>query len=134
MNTLNYGSKKKDALVVDDDPHVRDFIREVLEEMNFNVFTAGDGLAAEAILNMQPGIVLIVTDIIMPEEEGILFIRNVRRRVNFNDVAPRILAISGSSRYVADYLEDAKILGADKTLSKPFTDSDLKAAVQSLNP
>lgn len=74
---------------------------------------------------------LIVTDILMPDKDGIetiLEIRRGRSRV-------KILAVSGGGRVRNDaFLKAASELGADGTLSKPFEMQDLMAKVKSLFP
>ena len=72
---------------------------------------------------------LVITDIVMPEEEGIGMIWNIRR--DFAD-AP-IIAVSGGNRgYGEDYLRMAVRLGVNATLAKPFGHRDLLQAVQRL--
>src|SRR4051794_14494317 len=67
------------ALVVDDEVWVRKFIREVLEEEGFEVVEAADGKAAARMLRESTNFALIVTDILMPDEDGLELIRELDR-------------------------------------------------------
>lgn len=72
---------------------------------------------------------MVVTDILMPQKEGIETIMELRRR----DPAPKIIAISGGDRTgIADYLSMAKRLGADCVLRKPFRIGELTKAINAL--
>ena len=69
---------------------------------------------------------LVITDIVMPEMEGLELIRQIRKQ----SPAPKIIGMSGGGRGTADdYLELAKRFGAARTLAKPFTVKELTAAV-----
>ena len=81
------------------------------------------------IIRSEEKIDLVITDLIMPEKEGIETINELR--LDFPDI--KIIAISGGGNIGADnYLSLAKNLGADMTLSKPFTRDDLTKAVNNL--
>src|SRR5687767_13734854 len=70
----------------------------------------------------------LITDLIMPEVDGLVVIQDLRR----NDLAVRILAISGSGRLDAEeYLSVARKFGASQVMSKPFSGQELKQAVES---
>jgi CheY-like chemotaxis protein len=102
----------KQILVVDDDAQIRSMLRTALEHEGYNVQEARDG--KEAISNLiGQNIKLIITDIVMPEKEGLETIMEMRR--DSPDI--KIIAISGSKQY----LHIAKILGADYVYSKPFS-------------
>jgi CheY-like chemotaxis protein len=102
----------KQILVVDDDAQIRSMLRTALEDEGYNVHEARDG--KEAISNLiGQNIKLVITDIVMPEKEGLETIREMRR--DSPDI--KIIAISGANQY----LHIAKILGADYVYSKPFS-------------
>lgn len=105
---------RRNICIAEDNEDVRRLLERVLEQVGFSVVSAGDGDTALAALENRNTNVL-VTDIVMPEREGLELIQTVRRR--FPHV--RILAMSG----VADgmYLTMAKELGADDCLPKPFS-------------
>ena len=104
-------------LVIDDDPTIRSLVSALLEARGHAVLAAADGLAGMRLFE-EHEIDLVVTDIVMPELEGIATISAIRRL----DPAVPILAISGShtvGRY-GDYLHAAETLGATATLPKPL--------------
>jgi PAS domain S-box-containing protein len=101
-------------LVVDDEPGMRGWLQEVLEEAGHQVFTAQDGLEARALAKVH-AIDLVITDISMPNEEGLGMIRGLRKA--HSNV--KIIAISGA--FGPDILADAKLLGANAALTKPMT-------------
>lgn len=69
---------------------------------------------------------IVITDIVMPEMEGIELISEMRRR----EPRVKIIAISGGGRNSpADYLQLAKMLGASRVLAKPFSNDALITAV-----
>jgi DNA-binding response OmpR family regulator len=108
-------------LVIDDDHLVRYTISKILQRNGFDVVTASDGKRGMAVFRSEnPDVV--ITDIIMPEQEGaetIIMIRHERPQV-------RIIAISGGARTRnIDYLEMARALGADDVIRKPFEADEL---------
>lgn len=111
-------------IVVDDDETLRQNIAEILRENGHVIFHAATGTDALHILANEE-IDLIMTDIFMPDMDGIELIRNIRLA---NDET-RILAMSGYEGDV-DYLEIAGILGAAPILRKPFRQSEMLAAIR----
>jgi DNA-binding response OmpR family regulator len=108
-------------LVIDDDHLVRYTISKILQRNGFDVVTASDGKRGMAVFRTEnPDVV--ITDIIMPEQEGaetIIMMRHERPQV-------RIIAISGGARTRnIDYLEMARALGADDVIRKPFEADEL---------
>ena len=118
-------------LVIDDDDLVRAALTDMLQTAGFEVVTASNGRLGLEMLDSTP-VDAIITDILMPEQEGLETIREARRR--FPDV--RILAISGGGTGAGgvetQLLRFAESFGADQTLPKPFTASQLVAAVRAL--
>jgi DNA-binding NtrC family response regulator len=109
----------KRILVIDDDTQMREMLRKVLERAGYEVEDAADGKIGTKIHRQEP-VDLVVTDLIMPEKEGIETIREFRR--DFPQL--KIIAISGGGRIGANgYLSMAKTMGAHRIFSKPF---DLK--------
>ncbi len=103
-------------LVIDDNDTVRLSMRLALEDADHEVDEAPDGAAGlEHLRRHVPD--LVVTDIFMPEKEGLETIDEIRR----DYPAVKIIAISGGGRIEPqDYLDIAKQLGADRSLIKPF--------------
>ena len=116
------------VLVIDDDPAMRGTMRRILEREGYDVREAGDGAEGLRVFQADPADV-VVTDLIMPDKEGIETIMELREQ--WPDV--RILAVSGGGVVGADgQLADAEALGADASLGKPFTVEQLREAVAAL--
>lgn len=104
-------------LVVDDEVGIRTLVRNMLVRDGHEVTTARDGVEALQVVDRE-AIDLVITDLIMPEKEGVETITELRRRFP----AIKIIAMSGGGMGgAADYLRMARALGAGQTLSKPFT-------------
>lgn len=104
------------VLLVDDDELVRYALANALRKAGHEVIDTEDALRVPDLIRQDPPDFLI-TDIIMPEQDGIGLIYAVRK---INLGLP-ILAISGGGRMVdTSYLATAKDLGANATLEKPF--------------
>jgi len=101
------------VLVVDDDPGVRDVIRSMLEASGYSVLLAENGKEAMRLLKSERAD-LILTDLVMPEQEGIETIKALRREYP----ALKVIAMSGA--FGGDYLRIAAYLGAHATLAKPI--------------
>lgn len=115
-------------LVIDDDVLIRKLIVKTLQRAGYDVAASADGLEASRAHRLEPAD-LIITDLFMPEKEGMEVIMEIRR--DFPGV--KIIAISGAGSLGAtEYLEVARMLGASRTLAKPFTQDDLLAAVREL--
>ncbi len=112
-------------LIIDDEDELRSMLRQMLEQAGHEITEAVNG--AEGIqLYEQDTHDLIITDIIMPEKEGVETIIALRRA----DPDLPIIAISGGGRLEAtDFLTMTKKLGARRTLSKPFRRDQLLEAV-----
>ena len=102
------------VLVIDDDPAMVESLAMMLEDHGFRVLTANDGLRGVQVFREQrPAAVL--TDIMMPEQDGIGAIMEMRR--DRSEV--KIIAISGAGRVgKSDFLTIAGKLGADATFEK----------------
>ncbi len=113
-------------LLVDDEAALRDLFKRVLEIDHHEVTTAADGNAALAAIRDKM-FDLVITDLVMPDKEGIETIMDMKR------LQPdlRIIAISGGGRGSAgDYLAMAAQLGAARTLEKPFSNQALLESVR----
>ncbi len=113
-------------LVADDNLAIRTLLTEILEGNGHQVETAPNGFAALKCL--QNGIFdVLITDIFMPEKDGIELIMEVRTRYP----GMRVIAISGGGPGIGmDLLRPAQRLGAAKVLRKPVSRADLLQAVQ----
>jgi len=116
------------VLVIDDEEQVRTLIREVLEGAGHEVIEARNGREAMKLYEANPTCV-VITDLVMPEQDGLETIREVRRRFP----AVKIIAVSGAQQKLnLDLLYVAEKLGALRTLEKPFEIRKLVALVEEL--
>jgi CheY-like chemotaxis protein len=115
-------------MVVDDDRHVQLALRQIVESAGHSAIEAGNGQEAiEMFEEYRPD--LVITDIFMPQTDGIETIRAIRRC----QPDARIIAISGG--YVGsgwNYLGSVVVLGADLALQKPFTVRQMTTAIDRL--
>lgn len=112
-------------LVIDDDADVRRVVRRILEAEGHEVREAANGSEGLKLYSQNP-CDAVITDLYMPEKEGLETIRQLRR--NYADV--RILAISGAARgTVFDLRQHATRLGAKRALAKPFSRQELLDAL-----
>jgi len=115
-------------LIIDDDPALRGVMKKLVARLGHEVDEAEDG-AVGLRLFQQGGYDLVVTDLLMPEKEGIETIMELREL----DSKIRILAVSGG--LTGDRmgpLSDAEALGADASLPKPFSVAEFSDAVEAL--
>ena len=109
-------------LIVEDDASIRRMIMQMLNREGHHVLEAMNGYYALKILRKHSEIGLVITDIVMPEKEGLETIQEIKEMKPLT----KIIAISGGGKIDADnYLVLARHLGADATLSKPFHKNDL---------
>ena len=117
----------KTALVVDDSPTIRQMIKTTMESMGFECVSAQDGEKALKILGERT-VDIIVTDINMPNMDGIQLIKELRgsRNAKFTPILV-ITTESGDSTKQA-----GKAAGASGWIVKPFKPESLQAAVTKL--
>lgn len=115
-------------LLIDDDESFRSVLKVSLEQMGHTVTEAGDGRIG--VERFQDGVFdVVITDLIMPDKEGIETIMDLRRL----DPSVKIIAMSGGGRVTSvDYLQIARQVGARQILAKPFLYEDIKAAIEQL--
>jgi CheY-like chemotaxis protein len=117
----------RSILLIDDDDLSRGAVHKMLERAGYQVYSTGDGYGAIDHYRERPAD-LVITDLIMPDIDGLEVIQQLRR-IN---PAVRVLAISGGGRVEAEeYLSVARKFGAVEVLSKPFTGQELKKSVES---
>ena len=115
-------------LVIDDDDQVRGMLREMLGRAGYEVADAPNGKEGIRLYRQNPAD-LVITEIIMPEKEGIETIMDLRRE--FPGV--KIIAMSGGGSIgPEDYLYMARRLGANRTFAKPLERDELLKAVGEL--
>jgi DNA-binding response OmpR family regulator len=115
-------------LVIDDDPRISALIAFSLARQGFAVSTAENGrIGLDLCASERPD--LVITDILMPDMEGIETILALKAGAT----PPKVIAISGGGRLAGrDFLSWATHLGADEVLPKPFRMSALVAMAHSL--
>lgn len=119
----------KNIIVVDDDEQIRIMLRRILEKEGYIIREASNGNIALKLQREDPAD-LIITDIIMPEKEGIGTIVDLK-----NDYPGiKIIAISGGGKNSPDhYLRMAKGFGVNKAFEKPFTREELLEAIDEIS-
>lgn len=121
-------NQTKKILIIDDEPDILVMLKKMMERAGFNVRLAVNG--DEGLMSFyeeKPD--LVITDIIMPEKEGLEIIREMKKQ----HPALKIIAISGGGRISAEsYLETASHFGANRIFQKPFTQSEIVSAAKSL--
>lgn len=112
-------------LVVDDDEALRQVLTASLVKLGHEVVEASNGREAMQLCAIQPP-EIVLTDILMPEQEGLETIGRLRRL----HPAVKIIGMSGGGRASGiDYLKIAKQMGAGAVLPKPFGTDALAAAL-----
>ncbi|MGA2963648.1 MAG: response regulator [Candidatus Korobacteraceae bacterium] len=122
MSSIQPMSSRSKVLAVDDDEAVLTLLLNVLEGAGYEVSTAQDGAEALRMAQTQP-LDLVLTDLVMPNRDGIEVIRSIRKQ----QPNLRIIAISGA--FGGNMLRVAELLGAHATLLKPCSPSHLLAIV-----
>ncbi|HFB66214.1 MAG TPA: response regulator [Aeromonadales bacterium] len=115
-------------MVVDDDDSILRLISEIMRKEGYDVLQAVDGEEAFALFQQQP-CDLVITDLLMPNKEGLELIQELR------GIKPslKIIAYSGGGQLEPDdYLDFARGVGADRVFSKPISIIELKQAVSQL--
>jgi CheY-like chemotaxis protein len=114
-------------VVVEDDVQFRQMLVDTLKQDGYQVTSAGDGVEALSLLaRVQPD--LIITDILMPNMDGVELMMELSKQDNHTPV----IAMSGGRRSITAQfnLESAALLGAKATLAKPFSHADLRNAIE----
>lgn len=118
---------KATILVVEDDIHLLEGIRDILRLDHYHVLTAQDGVQALEILNSQPELPdLIVSDIMMPHMDGVEFFRRVRQEQRWLSIPFIFLTAKGEK---SDYHKGLR-LGVDDYIVKPYDPADLLVKIE----
>lgn len=116
-------------LVIDDEKDILQLISAMLTAEGYEVVAAEDGHRGLELLQDFDDIEIVITDLIMPNKEGIETIMDMHK------IRPelKVLAMSGGGRGgISTYLSTAKNIGAAATLAKPFRKQELLDAVSGL--
>ncbi|MGA1931958.1 response regulator [Arcobacter sp. YIC-464] len=103
------------VLFVEDEADLLEIITDALASLNVEFYTATNGVEALEILEKNPDINIIATDINMPRMDGIELIKTLKKQENFN--TPIVVM---SAHTESEYITEAESLGVKKYLSKPF--------------
>ena len=113
------------VLLIDDDEMVLETFQIILSADGHSIVKASDGRTGLALCADQQ-FDAVVTDVVMPEKDGLEVLMTLRK----SNPDAKVIVISGGGRTSArDYLEMAKMLGADKVLYKPVTATELSRAI-----
>jgi len=113
-------------LVIDDEPDVRDFLITALSRAGYDVRGAANGREGVHACRREM-VELVITDLVMPEKEGLETIIELRRE----HPELKVIAISGGARGSSrNYLKAAQLCGAHRVFNKPISPVDLLHAVQ----
>jgi len=119
-------SASRQILIIEDDSAVRELILQTLSRAGYQVLSAEDGQQGLNLFRANnPD--LVITDIVMPQKEGLQTIIELKQE------APgvKVIAMSGGGRHCnVDYLKLARKFGARRTVSKPFMRDEMLAAVR----
>lgn len=115
-------------LIIDDDEQIRVLLQQMMEWAGFDVVVAENGRIAMRLQQQEPAD-LVITDLIMPEQEGLETISRLKKEYG----GIKIIAISGGGRIGPEaYLPAALELGADRVFCKPFDVKEIVDAVRNL--
>ena len=111
-------------LLIDDNDSFRKMVCRMLAAAGYDVLEAGNGNIGLSRYRQQRADV-VITDIVMPDGEGLETIVKLRRE----NPHVKIIAMSGADGQDGAYLQSALLFGARRTLQKPFTQDELLTAV-----
>lgn len=116
----------RQALVVDDSYTMRNMVTLALEEEDFRVKSAEDGVDALKVVEDDDQYDVVITDINMPNMDGIELIKKLRATENFKYTPILVLTTEGGE----DKKQEGKAAGATGWIVKPFNPDTLMAAVK----
>ena len=117
-------------MIVDDDANLRQLLRRILRRAKYDVVEAANGQEALVLFRQQPTD-LVITDLFMPQQDGLETISALRR---LNNHLPIIAISGGGAAAQFDMLRAASLLGAARVLMKPFSIEEVHAALRDLLP
>jgi CheY-like chemotaxis protein len=116
------------VVIVEDVPGLRRVLARILQDKGFTVFEAENGRRGLELVQAEAPS-LVVTDMLMPDMDGLEMIRRLRQI----DRDLKILAVSGSGPIgQQDLLDLASTFGADAVLRKPFRAADILSTIRGL--
>jgi len=115
----------KTVLIVDDSESIREVVNATLENAGYNVLVGVDGVDAQKHLDGQD-ISLVITDLNMPNKDGIELIRDIRKEDDYKFIPILLLTTESQS----EKKMEAKAAGATGWIVKPFVQEKLLATVR----
>jgi DNA-binding response OmpR family regulator len=116
----------RQILIIEDDFAIRDLILQTLTKAGYEVIGAEDGVEGLNLFR-ENNPELVITDIVMPQKEGLQTIIELRQA----SPTVKVIAMSGGGRYSnTDYLKLAQKFGARRTVTKPFMREEMLTAVR----
>ena len=116
---------KKRILVVDDDVELQQLVRILLSRNDMDVITAGNASEAARILISPPMPDLLLLDLMLPDQSGLSFLRELRARRVFDTLPVIVLSALVDPTQIREALDS----GADRYLTKPYIANNLVAYV-----
>ena len=110
------------VLLVDDSDSLREQVKKDLEKAGHTVLEGADGLKGYEALKTNPDIQLVISDINMPNMDGIELLSNIKANPSYKTVPVLMVTTEGSQAKVMQALE----LGAVGYVRKPFTAEEIK--------
>ena len=124
-------------LIIDDDDSVRDILKRFLERFGYIVSLASSGREGLRLLQ-QKKTDIVITDIFMPEMDGLEVILEIRKRCHRLSGSLPVIAISGGiltmSAKPISFLDQARAFGAARVFQKPLDFAGIQTAIQELLP
>ncbi|HEX7510524.1 MAG TPA: response regulator [Chitinivibrionales bacterium] len=123
---MSQQGKQQSILVIDDEEAIRDYLNAFLNQAGYRVLEADNGITALQVL-MHEQVDIVITDLVMPEKEGIETIKEIKQLYPLCTV----IAMSGSV-FGSTYLPMARMLGAEAVIQKPFNKQTMLDAIYSI--
>lgn len=111
-------------LIVDDDPQIRSLLHRILEEDGHQIQEAPNGRIGLMLYRQAPAD-LVITDILMPERDGM----EVTLALTQEFLDARVIAMTGATGD-HNFLNVAKLFGARQVMHKPFTIEQVRRLVR----
>ena len=116
--------KKSVAVVVEDEKHIEDFLRFLLERQGYRVFSASDGVKGYDLIKTQRPH-LVITDLMLPEMDGFTILRNMRQEPGLAGTRVFVMSAYSASDSTRQLIMDQPNVSG--ILSKPIRKEDLLA-------
>lgn len=120
------GPQGPQLLVVDDDPDILRIVQFFLSKQDFQVHAASDGEEAIKVLQANPNIELVLSDVMMPKVSGLELLKQLRGMEQYAEIPVILISAEGETSQKVMGLN----LGADDFITKPFNFDELMARVK----